>query len=476
MLDHPAAWIGAIIAILCLQLALIITHRPWLDEWQAVLISIQTTDFTALFEQLRYEGHPPLWFFLLRSLSVIAGSPEQTLILANLFYAAVGSFLILRFCPFPRLERLLLLTSEILLIEYFSLSRSLGLGAMLFFWALAAWRSRWVWLPIALLPTCDFLFGILSIILILFHFRDHRTRFGPVGLLLWLSLSIIAAWSVRPAVDVVSDPPYAGLFGFLRFLQQLGMNILPWQMIDGEPAWNGTPPAFLGILFAPLFVLLCWRVTRSDKVATVLLLGFVLFLGYFTLFVYPLYFRHTSVAALLLIGIAWLRAGKDAPLPREVTLWLAILSVTGILTAGFMLTRPFDTGREAVALIQARGLVDKPWYGFPAYRAITLAGESRMPFGDLETGCTSSFRRWNKRTAIHNRQQFLAQLRKREELAGSFYLVTGFDLKSPPPVLMRRIAYVAPGYDALKYYLWEIGGNAPAKAVPKPCVSGLRSF
>lgn len=82
--DHPIAAMAAIIewlsvsrhwfAILGLlaavQIWLVLSHRPWLDEYQALQIALQSPDFSALLENLRYEGHPPLWYLILRAASL----------------------------------------------------------------------------------------------------------------------------------------------------------------------------------------------------------------------------------------------------------------------------------------------------------------------------------------------------------------------------------------------------------------------
>ena len=66
-LDRPRNWIACALAVLILQTALVLTHQPWLDEWQALQISLQSPTITALLENLRYEGHPPLWYLILRA-------------------------------------------------------------------------------------------------------------------------------------------------------------------------------------------------------------------------------------------------------------------------------------------------------------------------------------------------------------------------------------------------------------------------
>jgi MFS family permease len=477
LLSNEKNWTGTVALLLSLQTSLILTHRPWLDEWQAALIASQASDLLVLLEQLRFEGHPPLWYLLLRLFAWVGGGPEHALTLANVFYASAGAYIVLRFSPFTRLDQILILTSEIVLVEYFSISRSLGLGVVIFLWALASWRSRWFWVPLALLPMCDFLFGILSILLLILRWPrrvDPQTPMSLLGMALWITCSLVAAYTVRPHPNIVSDPPYETLIAVGRYIQQLGMNILPWQMLEGEPAWNGATPFGLGLTLAPVFLYICYIATRIDRIQALTMFGFVAFLGLFVVFIYPLYFRHTSLTALLLIGLIWLRMERpNSPLPAAVRLWLGLLSIVGLATAAMMLSRPFDGARDAAAIIREEGLMDRPWFAYPAYRGIALSGEAKIPIGDLEQSCSSTFRRWSFRSNINEMAELLDLLHRRVKVGGSFYLMTSFDLP-PQDGVFRRIGVAPYGYNHLKYYLWMVGEGAPVHEPLPYCVKGLR--
>ena len=70
-LAGPIGWPAACAAVFALQAALILTHTPWLDEIQAVQLAIEAPDVPTLLAWLRYEGHPPLWYFILRGLGYL---------------------------------------------------------------------------------------------------------------------------------------------------------------------------------------------------------------------------------------------------------------------------------------------------------------------------------------------------------------------------------------------------------------------
>ena len=65
------AWPATVAAVLVLQAVLVLLHRPYADEWQAVFIAVQTPSLASLLENLRYETHPPGWYLFLDRKSVV---------------------------------------------------------------------------------------------------------------------------------------------------------------------------------------------------------------------------------------------------------------------------------------------------------------------------------------------------------------------------------------------------------------------
>src|SRR3984885_16077621 len=57
-------------------------HVIWRDEARALSIAIQGDDWVAMLRRLHGEGHPALWYLLLRAAHGIAGRPEVLPLLA----------------------------------------------------------------------------------------------------------------------------------------------------------------------------------------------------------------------------------------------------------------------------------------------------------------------------------------------------------------------------------------------------------
>lgn len=123
-------------------------HELWRDETQAWLIVRESHSLAQLLENIRYDGHPALWFMALFALPEIQQGflPAQVLH----YLIALASAALLLFCsPFSRLERCLLLFGYFMLYEYTVIARNYGAGALLL-WAFCLscrYLPRNAWLP-----------------------------------------------------------------------------------------------------------------------------------------------------------------------------------------------------------------------------------------------------------------------------------------------------------------------------------------
>ena len=76
-------------------------HVVWRDEARALSIAIQGENWIAMLRGLHGEGHPALWYLLLRAVYGITGRPEDLPLLA-LAVAVGAAWLIVWRSPFPR--------------------------------------------------------------------------------------------------------------------------------------------------------------------------------------------------------------------------------------------------------------------------------------------------------------------------------------------------------------------------------------
>jgi hypothetical protein len=467
-------WIVAVGAVFLLQTLLIINHQPFVDEWQALQIAVQSPDFASLLANLRYEGHPPLWYGLLRLASDVVG-PHQALAATNLVLAFATQFLILFRSPFPRWVRLLIALSEPILFEYGTVSRSYSLGVMLTFWAMTAWKTRrQVWLPLMLLPAVDFLFGVISISLLIVRFGERRLWWP--GVAAWAAVGLFAAWTVIPAPDFI--PVYKEalnpLHNWLLLLMQLSIVAVPLQWGAHGPAWSSVPPYGAFVVLWVALAWLCWDQTRGRRLDRLALgLFFLVLLAFYSF--YELGNRHLMLLGVLLVALQWRRSLDEGTLRRPFVGWLAIGAVCGLVTAGVGLTMPFDTADRAARKIRELDLADKHWVSASVQHGQGISAISGILFQGVGQECVSDFIRWNFPRTIDNANKLAAWSNEQAQRHGSFYLVSEVALPRTVPAV--ELADIPPGFDGKEYFLYEVAPNLPEDRRKLPrCVPGMTPF
>jgi hypothetical protein len=124
-------------------------HELFRDEVRALLIAHRATSLRELFATLHNEGHPPLWYLILRGASSVAGL--RVLKPVAISIAAVAVYLLLQHSPFAQYEKLLFVFGALPLYEYSVMCRNYGITMLLLFVLAILWRNRFVRpLPVAI--------------------------------------------------------------------------------------------------------------------------------------------------------------------------------------------------------------------------------------------------------------------------------------------------------------------------------------
>jgi hypothetical protein len=468
ILARPRAWHAAVAALLLLQGALILTHAAWLDEWQALQIGLQSPTLPDLFESLRYEGHPALWYLLLRCVALVIPY-LWVLVVTQLAIALATQCVILFRSPFGRLERLLIGSSFFILFEFGTLSRSLGLGALLTIVFFTARDRRLAWAALILMPNVEFVFGLISIVGVAVTTRDGR--FSGWGAALWLASCLFAAWTVFPAPDVqpaLELPPLP--VGSVRLISNMSALLIPFQTYENHIEWASGMPWHLGPAVGLLFIAFAIREVRSVKLHLLLFGAFLCASMAFSLFVYPLGIRHLTLVPLLLILLKSRETESGMEPDFLFRLWLVVIALGGLSAVAISINRPFDTAPRVAEFIRHNHLENKHWVSYPDSMSPPVAA---LLDGDVHTlgkGCTQSFVRWDFHDHIRTSQQLDNALRRVASDYGRYYLISGLDLNSRVTVQLLEIARFPKGYDGRPYYLYVIGPGLPESSrAPPPC-------
>lgn len=115
-------------------------HEMWRDELQAWLIASESRTFAELVWNMRYDGHPPLWYVLLYAASRITQNPLAMKLL-HVSVATASVLVVARRAPFTRLQKTLFAFGYFPLYEYAAISRNYALGILCLFAFCAAYRA-----------------------------------------------------------------------------------------------------------------------------------------------------------------------------------------------------------------------------------------------------------------------------------------------------------------------------------------------
>jgi len=411
-------------------------HEMWRDEVHAWSLARIAHGFGELVTGDRvYEGHPPLWFWYLHVWTwfVQAAWAMQA---ATIAAATAAALLLVRFAPFPRYLKVMLLFSYYFGYEYTVMSRNYVLGWLLVCVFCALYhpvrvRHVAVALALALLSLTSFYGLAMSVLLLVFLVLDQvrfslvlRSGSNPAEFSistsprLFVSVAIILAglvfcyWSVDPP-----DPnPFSPGFNFSalvpaavpEMLYRTTAGFLPWRHFSMGEFWGmfftlweyKSPwPNYVGgaLLILPVLALYpSWRLMLVYPAAVVGMLVFQ-------------QCRHEGVPRhwghffMFFIVACWLLR-TTFPKRRH---WLSTVLLTALLAVqmqSFGVATVIDTrevfsgGRETAAFIRRQGLQDLPLVGGPDYHADTVAGYLGRPFFRPET------EEVNETVVFHNRR------------------------------------------------------------------------
>ncbi|WP_395332151.1 hypothetical protein WBP06_04205 [Novosphingobium sp. BL-8H] len=139
---------------LAVTIPLVLTHVFWRDEVRAMSFAVQGSTVIDMFRGVRGDGHPLLWYLLLRGGHAIMGNVALPVVAFAIASASMA--LLLWRSPFGPLTLVLVVFSHFAAWEYVVMARNYGISMLLMFAFAAAYprlRDRGIWLvvPLALL-------------------------------------------------------------------------------------------------------------------------------------------------------------------------------------------------------------------------------------------------------------------------------------------------------------------------------------
>ena len=123
-----------------IELVNTVHHIMWRDELQVWMIARHSHSIAELISLKRYEGHPDAWFLLVYLITKVTAHPLWMQVV-HVLVASATAFVIARYSPFTRAQKILIVFGYFLFFEYATISREYALGILGVFIFCAVFRS-----------------------------------------------------------------------------------------------------------------------------------------------------------------------------------------------------------------------------------------------------------------------------------------------------------------------------------------------
>jgi hypothetical protein len=340
----------------------------WRDEVRAFSVATRAASWSALASSLHQEGHPILWYAILRIAYATTHSP-LVLPVVSLAIAGAAAFLVLRFAPFPFWTRLLVVFGVFLGYEYSVVARNYGIGVLLMIAACIAFPARHerpIPLAIALGMMANtsghaaFAGLILALVWLMDVFNPawrhslaRPSSIAALGIVAGaIALALISAHPSPPMAFALSPSQYSPARVMRVLLADPGLSLMGASRASvtgaGELPWArvGLDPEMMGRLLADIAIASVAWALRKNRAC---LLGLVLAIFGFEVlfrFIYTGSARHEGILAFLMISLCWVACTepKTAGMPgrrRAIALGLLPLLVPQTLALPIIARRDF---------------------------------------------------------------------------------------------------------------------------------------
>ncbi|WP_327754442.1 hypothetical protein VVT58_10225 [Sphingobium sp. SJ10-10] len=299
---------------------LTLNHVPWRDEVRSLSFANHGETLADMIQGVRGDGHPLLWYLLLRGGHGLIGSLALPVIAFLVALAAVA-VLIWR-SPFTPVIKTMIVLSHFALWDYAVMARNYGISMLLMFVFAAGysrWRDRgyWLMIPLVLLANTNVHSTLLSWLLLAVWISDRypgrslrvrwieRMVMPTVVLLAIASLAcFLTVWP--PANDAAVYQKHRDMVSIMKALALPGYGFLVTSKFG---LWAQLP--LTAVLYASLFIV-------RNRVAYFLaawvgLAGMSLF---FTI-LHPGFERHIALWLLFLITLYWMDLDQNFFAPVE---------------------------------------------------------------------------------------------------------------------------------------------------------------
>lgn len=345
----------------------VLNHELIIEEAHNGLIAWNSHSIFDLYNNLKYEPHPPLWYLVVSFLNIVFPA-SFTMQVFNVLIASISAWIILKYSPLSRVQNLLLIFGYFPFYEFAIISRGYTLGV---FFVL-------LFCVFAVRPSKSYL--ILSALLILLSLTSFVGLLLAIVFVVYLIIDLIDDINNRQ----IGDNLLQACVGLILFL--IGALIsLDWMILPKDaPSWAATKENFFSNvrnIYVPVMFDLSFGSIGDVliEVVSIFILFFTsifflkrrsVFIMYvsgilvFALVFYNVWYcaiRHIGHVFILLICCYWMwgkEIGNNAK--RFLSLILAIHFILGMRAYYIDYYHSVSPGKPAFEYLQQQGLQNLP--------------------------------------------------------------------------------------------------------------------
>ena len=448
-------------------------HEMWRDEIQAWLLVKDSSNLINLSENLKYEGSPGLWHYLLFPLTRFFNNPYSMQFL-HIFISSLSIFFIFKCAPFNKIQKIFLSTSYFIFYEYSIITRSYGLSALLIFIFCSLFKDRnknkIKMSFILFLLSHTSLFGLIfafcllmTIIIeeIITGINNKKLKSYILRKSNLIAISITLSGFITSVLQLLppNNSPLVNtnisintnLNQVFNVIQNSVKSYIPIPYF--ELSFWGTSFSrdsdFLKILIVLFFISIVWiylvYFKQKPSIFFLYLSGSGLFISFF-IFKYIGSIRHHGFLFLTLLSCLWLykycsyfrnkKERNTSNLLNRVniatTFLFLIQAFAGIFAASIDYLFPFSSAKETAIFIKENNLSNSEIIGYQDFAASAVLGHmnNRKSFYYIQRESDGSFIIWdNKREKEINYEILLSESKKLFLKGNNVILVLNSSLK-----------------------------------------------
>jgi hypothetical protein len=301
--------VGGITAVYALTIAFTAAHHePWRDEVVPMSLAKQVPSVAELWRVLRYEGHPILWYLVLRC-AYLAFGTTGVMPVASVLIAVAAVVVFLTRAPLPLWLKTLFVFGYFPLYEYSVIARGNGLAMLLLFTFCALYARRGTH-PVALAATLAilanttvlaFLLAAVAGVMIAIDAAVARQRSAVVR----GHYVALAVYLVGMGHALASNIPGTSAFPATLDLHDLAPVATAFVQAVANPVAQSAFMYWIPLPGLWIWLLCLALLRRRPAQAAFLFLGLLGFELVFAL-VYPASPRHAGYVLLVVIATIWL--------------------------------------------------------------------------------------------------------------------------------------------------------------------------